>query len=63
MREETITLKSLDNRFMIEQEKEGELFTLTIYEDGRSVFSTAYQDKKSHRELANTLANYIKAFG
>ena len=62
MKEETIMLKSADGRFKIEQEKTGELFTLTIYEDDRSVFSTAYKEKRSYGDLTKTLESYIRAY-
>ena len=59
----TMTIKSSDKRWVIEQEKDNEFYLITIYKDGRTIFSSSHEEKESYGELAKTLESYIRMFG
>lgn len=66
MNEETMTIKSPDGRWFIEQERIDEfdeLYTITVYKDGRSIFSTTRKEKETYGELTTTLISCIRMFG
>ena len=61
----TLTIKSADGRFVIEQEQDQtnqDSFIITIYEEGRCVFSTSRKTESSPGELTKTLEGYIRMF-
>jgi len=65
MRKGTLTIKSADGRFVIEQEQDQtnqDSFIITIYEEGRCVFSTSRKTESSPGELTKTLEGYIRMF-
>lgn len=63
MGKETMTIKSADGRFVIEQESDNEFYVITIYKDNRILFSSTHEEKESYGELAKTLESYIRMFG
>lgn len=63
MRKGTLTIKSADGRFVIEQESDNEFYVITIYKDNRILFSSTHEEKESYGELAKTLDSYIRMFG
>lgn len=63
MNKETMTIKSQDGRWVIEQEKDNEFYVITIYKDGRTIFSSTHEEKESYGELTKTLESYIRMFG
>lgn len=63
MKERTMTVKSSDGRWIIEQERVDEFYVITIYKDGRTIFSANREHAEPYSELAKTLGSYIRMFG
>ena len=59
---ELMKVEMADGKYMIEQIPEGDMFKITIYENGHKVISMSDKTAESYGGLSKMLTSYVKMF-